>query len=146
MSTPGAPGTAHERGALTTPSLVLLAGLAFVTELALFGGVGAIAYAAVGGGVGAWVAAAAATSAVLVVWGLFMAPKGRLRLGPGLRTLIAVVLCAATAVGLLRAGWTWWGWFVAVAGLAVVAAQSVLVGPSRADSGGEERTPHGPDR
>jgi hypothetical protein len=111
---------------LSTPGLALLATVAFLVELALFGGVGVIAYTAVGGGAAAWLSAVAATAAVLVLWGLFMAPKGRLRLGPGPRTLLAVVLCAGTAAGLLHAGWTWWGWFVGVAGLAVAAAQTVL--------------------
>ena len=120
------PGPAHDPAAITTPTLLLLAVVAFVTELALFGGVGAIAYAAVGDGVGAWLAGAAATAAVVVLWGLFMAPRGRRRLGAGARTVLALLLCAGTAVGLVLAGWTWWGWFVGVAGLAVVAAQTVL--------------------
>jgi hypothetical protein len=105
---------------LSTPGLVLLAAVAFVVELALFGGVGAVAYAAAGRGVGGWVAGVVATLAVLALWGLFMAPRGRRRLGPGVRTLLALVLCVGTAVGLVLAGWTWWGWFVGVAGLAVV--------------------------
>lgn len=124
------PGGGH---ALSTPGLALLAALAFVVELALFGGVGAVAYAAVGSGLGAWLAALAATAAVLVLWGMFMAPKGRWRLGAGARTLIALVLCAGTAYGLVAAGWTAWGWFVGVAGLAVVAAQSVLSEPRPGD-------------
>ena len=123
------PGPAHDPAAVTTPALLILATVAFVTELALFGGVGAIAYAAVGGGAGAWLAGLAATAAVLVLWGLFMAPRGRLRLGAGARTVLALLLCAGTAVGLVLAGWTWWGWFVGLAGLAVVAAQTVLHGP-----------------
>ena len=50
--------------------------VAFAVELALFGGVGAIAYEVVGGGLAGWLAAAAATAAILiVVWGLLMAPK-----------------------------------------------------------------------
>jgi len=125
------PGPAHDAAAITTPALFLLAAVAFVTELALFGGVGAVAYAAAGGGVGAWLAGAAATAAVLVFWGLFMAPRARRRLGVGARTLLALLLCAGTAVGLVLAGWTWWGWYVGVAGLVVVAAQSVLHGPER---------------
>jgi hypothetical protein len=122
---PAAGRPAHDPGGITTPALMLLAAVAFVTELALFGGVGAIAYAAAdGGGVAAWLAAAAATVAVVVLWGMFMAPRARWRLGPGVRTLLAFLLCGATAVGLVAAGWTWWGWFVGIAGLAVVAAQT----------------------
>ncbi len=120
---------------LTTPGLVLLATVAFVVEVALFGGVGAVAYAAVGGGVAGWLAAAAATAVVLVLWGLFMAPKGSRRLPPGVRQVVAFVLCTGTAVGLVWAGWTWWGWFVGVAGLAVVAAQTVLHESAREPSG-----------
>ncbi len=123
------PAPAHDPAAITTPALLLLATVAFVTELALFGGVGAIAWSAVGGGALAWLAAGAATAAVLVLWGLFMAPRGRRRLGAGTRTVLALLFCAGTAVGLVLTGWTWWGWFVGVAGLAVVAAQTVLHGP-----------------
>jgi hypothetical protein len=116
---------------LTTPGLVVLATVAFVVEVALFGGVGAV-----GGGPAGWLAAAVATAAVLVLWGLFMAPKGARRLSPGVRTLVAFLLCAATAAGLVWAGWTWWGWFVGIAGLAVVAAQMVLHGPEAGPHGG----------
>ena len=65
-------------------------------------------------------------AAVILVWGLFMAPKGRFRLGPLPRVVVAAALCLVTAYGLVDAGWSLWGWFVGIAGLAVVAAQLVL--------------------
>jgi hypothetical protein len=111
---------------VSTPSLLVLAVVAFVVEVALFGGVGAIAYEVVGGGLRGWLAAAAATAAVLVVWGLFIAPKARRRLGARARVVLSAALCLATAYGLVRTDHPWWGWFVAVAGVTVVAAQLVL--------------------
>ncbi len=119
---------------MSTPALAALALVAFVTEVALFGGVGAVAHHLAGGGVAGWVAGVLATVAVLVVWGAFMAPKARWRLGVGPRTAVAVVLVWGTAYGLLRSGFTGWAWFVGVAGLAVVAAQTVLHQPAPADA------------
>lgn len=111
---------------VSTPHLLVLAVVAFVVEVALFGGVGGIAYELVGGGLGGWVAAAAGTAAVVLLWGLFVAPKARFRLSTGARLLVTAALCAGTAYGLIAVGHPWWGWFVGIAGLAVVAAQAVL--------------------
>ena len=55
-----------------------------------------------------------------------MSPKGKFRLGAGTRVVVSAVLCLATAYGLVDAGWSVWGWFVGIAGVAVVAAQVVL--------------------
>ena len=132
------PTPGHGPDLVSTPSLLALAVVAFVVELALFGGVGAIVFDAAGRGWAGWLAAVAATALVLVVWGLFVAPKGRRRLGTGGRVLLSGALCVATAYGLVTAGWPWWGWFVGVAGLVVVAAQVVL---PQAPAG--ERTPPG---
>lgn len=126
---PNTPG--HGPELFSTPSLLALAVVAFVVELALFGGVGAIAYRAAGGGLVGWLAAAGATALVLVLWGLFMAPKGTFRLGPRVRVVVSAALCLGTAYGLVDAGWPAWGWFVGIAGLAVVVAQLVL--PTTAD-------------
>lgn len=115
---------------MSTPALVLLALVAFATEVALFVGVGAVAHHLVGGGAGGWVAGILASALVLVLWGVFMAPKARLRLTPWPRTAVAVLLVYGTAFGLRGAGWTGWAWFVGVAGLAVVAAQTVLQRPA----------------
>jgi len=109
-----------------TPSLLVLAVVAFVVEVALFGGVGVVAHDALGGGVVGWVGAVVATGGVLVLWGLLMAPKARFRLTQGPRVLVALVLTVGTGLGLVQTGHQWWGWFVGVAGLAVVAAQVVL--------------------
>ena len=127
------PGPAHSPAALSTPALALLALVAFVTEIALFGGVGVVAHDVAGGGARGWGAAAAATLLALLLWGLFMAPKARLRLAQGPRTLAAIVLVYAVAFALLRTDHTVWAWIVGVAGLAVVAAQTVLHRPAAAD-------------
>lgn len=124
-------GPAHDPRVLSTPALAALAAVAFVVELALFGGVGAIGYRAAGGGGLGWLVGVWASAAVIALWGVFMAPKARRRLGAVARSLIAFLLCTGTAVGLVVGGWTVWGWFVGVAGLAVVAVQSVLPGPAR---------------
>ena len=68
---------------VSTPHLLVLAVVAFVVEVALFGGVGGIAYELAGGGLGGWVAAAAGTAAVVILWGLFVAPKARFHLSTG---------------------------------------------------------------
>ncbi len=120
---------------MSTPALAALAIVAFVTEVALFGGVGAVAFHLAGGGGTGWVAGVAATLAVLVLWGAFMAPKARWRLAVAPRTAVAVVLVWGTAYGLLRTGSTTWGWFVGVAGLAIVAGQTVLHRPADPPSG-----------
>ncbi len=126
---------------VSTPTLLVLAVLAFAVELALFGGVGAIAYVAVGGGVAGWLAALVATAAVVVMWGVLMAPRARHRLGTGPRLLVSAVLSVATAVGLVLAGLPLWGWFVGVAGVAVVAAQAVLPGADGVPQGPGTRAP-----
>ena len=121
------PTPGHGPAVLSTPGLVVLAVVAFAVELALFGGVGAIAYSAVGGGLTAWLAALAGTAAVVLLWGLFMAPKARFRLAAGARGRSSQRPCAwARHTDSSRSGFSAWGWFVGVAGLAVVAAQVAL--------------------
>jgi len=111
---------------ISTPSLFALAVVAFGVELALFGGVGMIFYWTVGGGLRGWVAAAAGTALVVVFWGLFMAPTARRRLDTTPRLVVSAALCLLTADGLVQAGHPWWGWFVGIAGIAVVVAQVAL--------------------
>jgi hypothetical protein len=110
----------------STPSLLVLAVVAFVVELALFGGAGGIAYELAGGGLVGWLAAVGATGAVLLFWGLLVAPKARRRLATRPRLVVTALLCVGTAYGLVAVGHPWWGWFVGIAGIAVVAAQAVL--------------------
>lgn len=109
-----------------TPSLLALAVVAFIVELALFGGAGVVAHDAVEGGLAGWLAGVLATGVVLLLWGVFMAPKARFRLAQGPRLLAALLLTVGTAYGLVETGHQRWGWFVGLAGLAVVAAQAVL--------------------
>jgi hypothetical protein len=122
----GRPPDAGQAQLLSTPTLLVLAVVAFVVEVALFGGVGAIAYSATGGGLPGWLAAIAGTVGVVLLWGLFMAPKARFRLRARPRVIVAALLCLGTAYGLVQAGFAVWGWFVGLAGVAVVAAQLVL--------------------
>jgi hypothetical protein len=111
---------------MSTPTLFALAVVAFAVELALFCGVGAIAYELVGGGLSGWLAAALATVAILVFWGLLVAPKARRRLATGPRLVVTGLLCVGTASGLVVTGHPWWGGFVGIAGVAVVVAQVAL--------------------
>ncbi len=120
------PTPGHGADLISTPSLLALAVVAFAVELALFGGVGAIAYEVVGGGLAGWLTAAAATAAILVVWGLLMAPKAKRRLTTTPRLVVSAALCLGTAYGLIAVGHPWWGWFVGIAGIAVVVAQVAL--------------------
>ncbi len=123
------PTPGHGADLMSTPSLLVLAVVAFAVELALFGGVGAIAYEVVGGGLRGWLAAAAGTAGVLLFWGVFMAPKGRRRLATTPRLVVSAALCVGTAYGLVQTGHPWWGWFVGIAGVAVVVAQVALPQP-----------------
>ena len=121
-----APTPGHGPDLMSTPSLFALAVVAFAVELALFCGVGAIAYELVGGGLPGWLAAAGATVAILVFWGLLVAPKARRRLATRPRLVVTALLCVGTAAGLVATGHPWWGGFVGIAGVAVVAAQVAL--------------------
>ncbi len=120
------PTPGHGAELMSTPSLVALAVVAFAVELALFGGVGAIAYEVVGGGLTGWLAAAVATAGIVGFWGLLMAPRAKRRLTTTSRLVVSAALCIGTAVGLVGVGHPWWGWFVGIAGIAVVAAQVAL--------------------
>ena len=120
------PAPGHGAALMSTPSLFALAVVAFAVELALFCGVGAIAHELAGGGLAGWLAAAGATVAVLVFWGLLVAPKARRRLATGPRLVVTAALCVGTAAGLVATGHPWWGGFVGVAGIAVVVAQVAL--------------------
>ena len=99
--------------------------VAFAVELALFCGVGAVAYELVGGGLAGWLAAAGATVAILVFWGLLIAPKARRRLTTG-----HAWWCRPCSASVPPTGWShrppWWGGFVGIAGIAVVVAQVAL--------------------
>ena len=121
-----APTPGHGADLMSTPSLFALAVVAFVVELALFGGVALTFYQAGGGGLAGWLTAAVATAGVLAFWGLFMAPRATRRLATTPRLVVSALLCLFTAYGLLQGGYPWWGGFVGIAGLAVVAAQAVL--------------------
>ncbi len=111
---------------MRTPSLALLAVTAFVVELALFLGVGAVAWEAAGGGLAGAAAAVIAVVVVLAVWGLFIAPKARLRFTTVPRAVVSVLLCLCTGWGLVATGHQRWGLVVALAGVIIVAAQVVL--------------------
>ena len=120
------PTPGHGPDLMSTPSLLALAVVAFVVELALFGGVALIFYQSGGGDLGGWLSAAVATVGILAFWGLFMAPRATRRFPTTLRLVVSALLCLFTAYGLLQGGYPWWGGFVGIAGIAVVAAQVAL--------------------
>ena len=121
-----APTPGHGADLMSTPSLFALAVVAFLVELALFGGVALTFYQAGGGGLAGWLTAAVATAGVLAFWGLFMAPRATRRLATTPRLVVSALLCLFTAYGLITVGHPWWGWFVGIAGIAVVVAQVAL--------------------
>ena len=120
------PTPGHGPDLMSTPSLLALAVVAFVVELALFGGVALIFYQSGGGDLGGWLSAAVATAGILTFWGLLMAPRAKRRLATTPRLVVSGLLCLFTAYGLLQGGYPWWGGFVGIAGIAVVAAQVAL--------------------
>ena len=130
------PKPGHDADLMSTPSLFALAVVAFAVELALFGGIALIFYQTVGGGLSGWLTAAVATAGILAFWGLFMAPRAKRRLPTTPRLVVSALLCLFTADGLLQGGYPWWGWFVGVAGIAVVVAQIAL---PRAEADGQKR-------
>ena len=120
------PTPGHGADLMSTPSLLVLAVVAFAVELALFGGVALIFYQVAGGGLAGWTSAVVATAGVIAFWGLFMAPKAKRRFPTTPRLVVSALLCVFTADGLLQGGYPWWGGFVGVAGIAVVVAQAVM--------------------
>ncbi len=120
------PTPGHGAEMMSTPSLFVLAVVAFAVELALFGGIALIFYQTGGGGLAGWLTAAVATAGILAFWGLFMAPRATRRFPTTPRLVVSALLCLFTADGLLQGGYPWWGWFVGIAGIAVVVAQVAL--------------------
>ena len=86
----------------------------------------AVAYEVADGGLAGAAAAVVAVALVLTVWGLFIAPKARLRLTTVPRSVVSVLLCLGTGWGLIATGHVRWGLVVALAGVLIVAAQVVL--------------------
>ena len=82
------PTPGHGPDLMSTPSLFALAVVAFAVELALFCGVGRDRLRAGRRGLSGWLAAAGATVAILVFWGLLVAPKARRRLATGPRLVV----------------------------------------------------------
>ncbi|MCR6485318.1 YrdB family protein [Amycolatopsis sp. OK19-0408] len=113
-----------------TPRLSGVAGVVltirFLTELALLGGL-ALAGTQIGGGV-----ALAIVDAVLLpvvaaaIWGLFIAPRARRRLGEPARFLVEFALFAATGVVLVLVGWVAAGIALAVVGIGIAALTRVV--------------------
>ncbi len=123
---PATPTPGHGADLMSTPSLFVLAVVAFAVELALFGGVALIFYQVAGGGLAGWLTAAVATAGILAFWGFLMAPRAKNRLPTTPRLVVSALLCVFTADGLLQGGYPWWGWFVGIAGVGVVVAQVAL--------------------
>jgi hypothetical protein len=92
-------------------------GLRFCVELAALVGLGWWG-AQAGSGTGLHVVLAiAAPLAAAVVWGLFVAPKARVRVNDEARLVIELAVFAAAAVAFAASGHTWPA--IAVAGIAV---------------------------
>ena len=118
---------------MSTPSLLALAVVAFAVELALFGGVGAIAYEVVGGGLAGWLGRGRRDGRHPRGVGPAHGPEGETAADHHPAPGGVGALCLGTAYGLITVGHPWWGWFVGIAGIAVVVAQVALpqVDPER---------------
>ena len=119
---------------------VVLGLLAFVIEFAFMVGVFMLASGVVGGaggaggagaGVAGTVAGVVAVVVVAVLWGLFVAPRARLRLPKVPRALAAGGAVGVVGAGLLGLGHQRFGLVLLGAGLVLVLAQLALddVGP-----------------
>ena len=124
---PRTPTPGHGADLMSTPSLLALAVVAFAVELALFGGVGAIAYEVVGGGLAGWLGGGRRDGRHPRVLGGVHGTQGQAAAGHRRRAWWCRRCCASSPpTGWSRVGYPWWGWFVGIAGIAVVAAQVAL--------------------
>jgi hypothetical protein len=105
------------------PALALNLGLRFCLELAALAALGLWGAQAGSGTALHVVLAIAAPLAASVVWGLFVAPKARVRLPDEARLLIELAVFAAAAAAFAASGHLWPA--IAVAGIA--AANSAFV-------------------
>lgn len=80
-----------------------LAACAFLLELVAFGALGYAGWQ-LGSGIAQLLLVFAVPTAAIVVWGLFVAPKARVRLPGPARIAIELAVYAAAVVGLLLAG------------------------------------------
>lgn len=100
--------------------VVVLLGLRFLLELALWGSFLVVGVVVVGGLLG-WVVGLVACAAVVVVWGMLLSPRRRIRSPLAARLAVEAGLFLLAAVGLVAAGWT-------TAALALVIAEVVVLG------------------
>ena len=100
--------------------------LRFLLELALIAAVGAGAWDLAGGGAAGALAAGIAAAAVVVIWGLAIAPKARRRLPDPARLMLEMVLFVTG--GLAATGQTLLGIVFAMTSAAVAVAVRQLSG------------------
>lgn len=98
----------------------------FLVELALFAGA-AVATAQLGsGGIASVLLGVAGGTAVIVVWGAFLAPKRPTHLSLSARVVLEVLLFILVGVGLSFAGFVWAAVVLLTADVLILAALFVL--------------------
>ncbi|PRY51630.1 uncharacterized protein DUF2568 [Knoellia remsis] len=106
--------------------LIVLGLLAFVIEFAFMVGVFMLASGLVGGGASGAVIGVLAVVLVAVLWGLFVAPRARMRIPKVPRALAAGGAVVVVGAGLLGLGHQRFGLVLLGAGLVLVLAQLAL--------------------
>ena len=102
--------------------------LRFLLELALIAAVGAGAWTVAGGEAAGALAASIAAAAVVVIWGLAIAPKARRRLPDPARLMLEMVLFVTGGLALAATGQTLLGIVFAMTSAAVAVAVRQLSG------------------
>ena len=102
--------------------------LRFLLELALIAAVGAGAWDLAGGEAAGALAASIAAAAVVVIWGLAIAPKARRRLPDPARLMLEMVLFVTGGLALVATGQTLLGIVFAMTSAAVAVAVRQLSG------------------
>lgn len=102
--------------------------LRFLLELALIAAVGAGAWDLAGGEAAGALAASIAAAAVVVIWGLAIAPKARRRLPDPARLMLEMVLFVTGGLALAATGQTLLGIVFAMTSAAVAVAVRQLSG------------------
>ena len=102
--------------------------LRFLLEIALIAAVGAGAWDLAGGEAAGALAASIAAAAVVVIWGLAIAPKARRRLPDPARLMLEMVLFVTGGLALAATGQTLLGIVFAMTSAAVAVAVRQLSG------------------
>lgn len=111
---------ASDRGGYSG-EVIILASIALLIEVMLWVGLALLGMTA-----WSWVGALGAFVAALLVWAVFMSPKGRWRLAPWPRAIIAVGLCLVVGMNLVDTGWVTYGVLLTIGGVVLGVAELVL--------------------